>query len=186
MQVKQLSLRHIAEQDRLLVRMNNAEGEEYRLWLTRRMLAIVLPHLDRVLSQTTAGASELPQDEAGKKMLNDFRQEAVLQQADFATPFNAQPVALPLGQEPLLVTHTQFAAAAGGALDIMFEEILPGQATPRGFTVRLEYQLLVGMMRLLDKALDAADWAVDGHGKASQPTPADAAEALAQPPKYLN
>ncbi len=59
----------------------------------------------------------------------------------------------------------------------MFEEMLPGQVTPRGFTVHLAYSLLVGMKRLLDNALDNADWALDGSGKAPQPSGADAAEA---------
>ncbi len=185
MHVHQLSIRHIAEQDRLLVRLNTADGEEYRLWLTRRMLAILQPHLKKLLSNSGQGAADLPQDEAGKQMLSEFRQEAVLQQSDFATPFNPQPAALPLGPEPLLVTHAQFAAAAGGALDIMFEEILPGQVTPRGLTVHLEYPLLVGMMRLLDNALEPADWALPEAGRPA-PSGSPAAEPDPQRPKYVN
>ena len=185
MQVRQLSVRHIPEQDRLLVRMNNAEGEEYRLWLTRRMLAVLWPHLNEVVAQANLGAADLSQDEAGKKLLTDFRKEAVLQRADFATPYNAEPKALPLGDAPLLATHTHFVRAAGGALEIMFEEILPGPATPRGFTVRLELQLQVGLLRLIENALESADWNLEALNtdKAQKAAAADAEQSR---PKYLN
>ncbi len=184
MQVRQLSVRHITEQDRLLVRLNNAEGEEYRLWLTRRMLAVVWPHMNEVVAQANLGVSDLPQDDTSKKLLTDFHKQAVLQQSDFATPFNPQPAALPLGEEPLLVTHTHFANATGGHMEVMFEEILPGPATPRGFAIRLDLQMLVGLLRLIENAVEAADWNLEAVNlaKAEAVDPADSQ----QRPKYLN
>jgi hypothetical protein len=181
MQVRQLTIRHISEQDRLLVRLNNADGEEYRLWLTRRMLAIVWPHLEKVVAQANLEAGDVSQDEAGKKLLSEFRKEAALQQADFATPFNDQPSALPLGQQPLLATQVHFALQPDGALEILFEEVLPGAVASRGFAVRLELQLQVGMLRLIENAVEAAAWNL----RAGQVNSADAAEPE-QRPKYLN
>ena len=39
MQIHQMSASYVAEQDRVLLRINTVEGEEMRLWLTRRLMA---------------------------------------------------------------------------------------------------------------------------------------------------
>lgn len=87
---------HPAE-DRLLFRFNTSSGEEYRLWLTRRVTYLFL---ERSRQHAIHSLSEqLPEPAA--KTVDAFRQEALQSQSDFATPFQA-PAKLPLGPEPFL------------------------------------------------------------------------------------
>ena len=38
MQIHQMSVTYLPEQDRILMRINTTEGEEMRMWLTRRLM----------------------------------------------------------------------------------------------------------------------------------------------------
>ena len=49
MQVHQFQVSYVAEQDRLLVRMNSTAGDEQGLWLTRRLMLDLFPHLDKAI-----------------------------------------------------------------------------------------------------------------------------------------
>ena len=109
MNIHQLSVTYLAEQDRILMRVNTTASEEMRLWLTRRLMLGLWPLLSRLLTEhllklEAAGTSLGAADEELKKMLADFRKEEFLQHADFDTPYQDNKQALPLGEEPLLVT----------------------------------------------------------------------------------
>src|SRR5438132_14300109 len=102
MKIHQLSVNYIAEQDRVLVRINTAASEEVRLWLTRRLMLGLWPLLSRLLTQhllklEAAGTSLDAAGEDLKKMLADFRKEEFLQEADFETPYDDNQAVLPLG-----------------------------------------------------------------------------------------
>src|SRR3954465_7108369 len=141
MKIHQLSVTYQAEQDRIFVRINTAASEEVRLWLTRRLMLGLWPLLSKLLTQhllklESAGSSLETADDGLKKMLADFRKEEFLQQADFETPFEDQEVALPLGQEPVLVTDVDATPLASGRLRLSFNERLPGvQGDPRSFNM---------------------------------------------------
>ena len=49
MDVHQLSIAFVAEQDRLLARVNTREGQELQFWLTRRIALGLAPLMDRLL-----------------------------------------------------------------------------------------------------------------------------------------
>ena len=51
MQVHQFQVSYVAEQDRLLVRMNSTAGDEQGLWLTRRLMLDLFPHLDKAVHE---------------------------------------------------------------------------------------------------------------------------------------
>src|SRR4051812_10274380 len=109
MRIRQLSVTYLAEQDRILVRLNTAASEEMRLWLTRRLMLGLWPLLTRLLTAhllklEAAGTSLETADEDLRKMLADFRKEQFLQEADFDTPYQENQAVLPLGEDPLLVT----------------------------------------------------------------------------------
>src|SRR3569832_1782184 len=108
MKIHQLSVNYLAEQDRILVRLNTAASEEIRFWLTRRLLVNLWPVLTRVatghlLRLESAGRSLDTADEDLKLMLADFRKEEFLKEADFDTPYKDEQVTFPLGKKPHLV-----------------------------------------------------------------------------------
>ncbi len=188
MNIHQLSVAYQVEHDRILVQINTLAGEELRLWLTRRMIANLLPHLTReVANVEVRNGQAAVADEAAKKMLVDFKKQASITQADFKTPFKAVASTFPVGSEPLLVTHVNLSPAGNANLRIGFEEKITPGATKRGFEVTMASDLLHGFMHLLESAVKLSEWGILppqslNDGKES---PADG-PAASEPVRYLN
>lgn len=189
MQIHQMSVTYQPEQDRILMRVNTTAGEEMRLWLTRRLMVGLWPLLSKLLTNhllkmESAGAALAGANPELKQMLADFRKEEFLQGADFDTPFKQTPPALPLGEEPLLVTDVEATPLANGPLRVTFNERPPGGAAkPRSFQMEMAPKLMQGLMHLLDQSLGQSGW--------REPfVPAPALEAVADDgeakPRYLN
>jgi hypothetical protein len=164
MHIHQMSVTYLPEQDRVLMRVNTTEGEEMRLWLTRRLMVGLWPLLTKMLTAHLlklegAGASLETADETLRRMLAEFRKEEFLQHADFDTPFQEGQTRLPLGEEPLLVTDVDATPMASGPLRLSFNERPPGgDAKPRSFQMEMEPRLMQGLMHLLEQALGQSQW----------------------------
>ena len=163
MHIHQMSVTYLPEQDRILMRVNTTEGEEMRMWLTRRLMVGLWPLLTRLLTEhllklEAAGTSLSAADESLKKMLTDFRKEEFLSKADFDTPYQEGPAALPLGEEPLLVTDVDATPQTGGPLKLSFNEKPPGGEKPRSFNLEMKPKLMQGLMHLLEQALIQSQW----------------------------
>jgi hypothetical protein len=194
MRIHQVSVSYVAEQDRILARVNTASSEEMRLWLTRRLMMGLWPMLSRLLTShllklEAAGTSLDHADEDLKRMLADFRKEQFLKEADFETPYKDQQAVLPLGDEPLLVTDVDAAPLGSGRLRLSFNERLP-DAAPRSFQLELEPKLMQALMHLLEQALARSQWRdyfVGAADALEEEHPAGDGEAPpARKPRYLN
>ena len=188
MNIHQLQVSYQMEHDRLLVRLNTHSGEELRLWLTRRMVMNLFPHMVEVSLTLDAGSAQgASHDGADDKALHQFRKQESLQQADFQTPFSTQGGVLPMGNEPLLATTVHVTPRENSALHLAFEENLLGASSKRCFEVVLASQLLHGFMHLLESALKHANWGITlvDNNAPGENAPVDAL-ATAVPPKYLN
>lgn len=190
MDIRQVSLTYHQEQDRVLVRINTAQAEELRLWFTRRLVIGLWPALNRAVTQASelAAAAEgrpAPHDAAARRALSTFERDTALSKANFAAPYEAaQETALPLGTEPLLVSEVRMSPQASGALQISFQEKLPGVTPPRGFQVELKGALIHGFTHLLEQAIAAAQWRAPMPGGQAEPDTGPG--ALAPAPRYLN
>ena len=164
MQIHQMSVTYLPEQDRILMRVNTTEGEEMRMWLTRRLMVGLWPLLSKLLTEhllklESAGASLAGANPELKKMLAEFRKEEFLQHADFDTPYQEGQQRQPLGEEPLLVTDVDATPLASGPLRLNFNERPPnGDAKPRNFQMEMQPKLMQGLMHLLDQALLQSMW----------------------------
>lgn len=193
MNIHQLSVTYLAEQDRILVRVNTTASEEMRLWLTRRLMLGLWPLLSRLLTEhllklEAAGTSLSTADEELKKMLADFRKEEFLQHADFDTPYQDKQT-LPLGEEPLLVTDVDAAPLPNGQLRLSFNERPPQTAQgepPRSFQMEMEPRLMQGLMHLLEQALAQSHWREAFAAPVAVDDAADAAVGEPPRPRYLN
>jgi hypothetical protein len=188
MQIHQMSVTYLPEQDRILMRINTTEGEEMRMWLTRRLMVGLWPLLTKLLTEhllklESAGASLAGANPELKKMLADFRKEEFLQHADFDTPYEEGQASLPLGEEPLLVTDVDAAPLAEGPLRLNFNERpASGDAKPRSFQMEMAPKLMQGLMHLLDQALLTSNWREPFVQTAGEPV----ADEDAARPRYLN
>jgi hypothetical protein len=192
MKIHQLSVNYLAEQDRILMRVNTRDAEEMRLWLTRRLLLGLWPLLSKLLTKhllklEAAGTSLEAADEDLKKMLADFRKEEFLRNADFDTPYQENRPDLPLGDKPLLVTDVDAAPLPNGRLRLGFNERKPNSDKPRSFQMEMEPKLMQGLMHLLEQALARSQWrepfgapvaVEDGASLDDEPAP--------RKPRYLN
>jgi hypothetical protein len=163
MKIHQLSVTYLAEQDRILMRVNTAAAEEMRLWLTRRLMLGLWPLLSKLLTKhllklEAAGSSLDTADDDLKKMLADFRKEEFLRHADFETPYQENNAQLPLGEEPLLVTDVDASPLPNGQLRLNFNERPPAEGKPRSFRMEMEPKLMQGLMHLLEQALARSQW----------------------------
>ena len=192
MKIHQLSVTYLAEQDRILVRVNTAASEEMRLWLTRRLMLGLWPLLSKLLTKhllklEAAGTSLDTADEDLKKMLADFRKEEFLQHADFDTPYQENQAQLPLGEEPLLVTDVDASPLPNGRLRLSFNERPPNAEEPRAFQMEMEPKLMHGLMHLLEQSLARSQWReAFGTPVAVEDSAAVDDDAAARKPRYLN
>ena len=185
MMIHQLQASFSVEHDRILVRMNTQSAEELRLWLTRRIVKKLLPHLVQATTRLVNAQAQLAShDGADANALAQFRKQETLQQADFKTPFDAQAATLPIGSEPLLATVVHITSGDNGVLRIGFVEKIPHVAESRSFEVTLELALLHGFLHLIETALHHADWDITPGGV--EPLRQTDAFAAIEPPRYMN
>ena len=180
MKLDQLAARYHPDQDRILLRMNTSEGDELRLWLTRRLCVNLWPKFKAIVADRVAmeqGARDPARsaaataDEATRQMLADFHRQESLRNADFKTPFRDTPRQLPLGAEPL----------SDGKLQIAFKEKLQG-ADPRSFRISLQGDNLQGLLHLIDKAIETSGW----FSATLSPSPEKPGGGADTRPRYLN
>jgi hypothetical protein len=188
MQIHQMSVTYLPEQDRILMRINTTEGEEMRMWLTRRLMVGLWPLLSKLLTEhllklESAGASLAGANPELKKMLAEFRKEEFLQHADFDTPY--QEGEQPQAEEPLLVTDVDATPMASGPLRLNFNERPPnGASKPRSYQMEMQPKLMQGLMHLLDQALLQSQWREPFVPiTAAEPAPEDGEGSR---PRYLN
>ena len=190
MNIRQLSVTYLAEQDRILVRINTSADQEMTLWLTRRLMVGLWPLLSNLLTQhllklESAGRTLDSADPGLRKMLADFRKEEFLKEADFDTPYRERPAATPADQ-PLLVTDVDASPLPDGRLRLSFNEHLKEtEGDGRSFQLEMQPKLMQGMMHLLEQALARAQWG-DPLGPAVADDGAPFDEPLLQRPRYLN
>ena len=170
MHIHQLSATYIAEQDRILLRINTHEQAEIRLWLTQRLMRGLYPQLQRydaraALASAQAQSPEKTQAHSpeAQQMLAEIKREAVLHGSDFSTPFVEPPPA----QEPptaLLVTRVNLqisdTAASKSDVRLHFEEVLPeNDEAGRGYDFNFTATVFHGLVELLRLTLQKTEWA---------------------------
>ncbi len=167
MNIHQLSVHHDERQDRLLLRLNTQDLQEFRFWLTRRMTLRLMPAIQQSAVRLEAAQPGVAATDApAQHLLSELKRDAFLKKADFATPFENHATQWPLGAEPLLITDAHLTIKPSGALEISFEDKSdPAQA--RACQLHLQVSLVHGMLHLIQQAIEKAEWgALRSSGKA--------------------
>lgn len=170
-----MQVRYQPGPDRVLWQVRTSAGEMFAVWLTRRMLKLLWPPMQKIvtqgsLAQVAPGATVLPEAQA---MMAQAARERPLPTARFNEPFDPKPVAQPLGPEPLLPEAIDLGPGPQGkGLQLQLRE-----SGGRSMTLRLNDDLATALLRLLEQSLKAAEW--DLFAPATAP-------AEAGPPVVLN
>ena len=158
MHIHQLNVSHNERHDRLLVRLNTQDGQEFRFWLTRRMTLRLLPVLGQTLGQLESSPVQmLAPDPASRSILTELKRDEFLHQADFKTPYVEQDRELPLGEEPMLVSDVQLQLQGTGVLITLQDKGAKATGTS-SCQLHLQAALVHGLMHLIEQAMNTAEW----------------------------
>lgn len=188
MHVHQMAISYLAEQDRILVRVNTSEHRELQFWCTRRLILGLSPLLERLVTEAAArrgGPATMHlagADPATKKAMADFSRNETIRDADFSTPYRVAESSEPLFANPLLITEVNIAPLANGALRLQCAEKLSEGPPPRSFELVLSSTLTHAFMHLMERAVVASQW----RGAGVAPANADDVAAAKPASGYLN
>jgi hypothetical protein len=139
----QINVSYAAKEDRLLLRVSTKGRDEYRVWLTRRYTILLLDVLRKQMERH-GGAPALASSGETRHM---FRQGAM------SRGYESDSGNFPLGEQGILATRINAAAAAEGGLSL---RILP--EGDQGVTLNLDKTLLYLFYNLLTQGIDQAQW----------------------------
>lgn len=141
MQIHQIQVASDSIQDRLLLRIATQANEEFRIFITRRFLRELWPHLAAML------AGHLHQQPAIAPSA-----DAPLP-ADFSQPFATDNPLYPLGATPLLASEATLDASGEGNARLTLRE-----ARERHLMLNLNGELLQALCAMLRAASEQAGW----------------------------
>lgn len=185
MRVRQLSVRYLPQQDRILIRINTTQDQELQFWLTRRLTLGLMPLFDRIAAApgtapASGGASAPAADPIAGKAIADFVRDASLRGTDFSTPYQTSPTSKPLFDGPLLITEINLTPLANRQLRLGCSERLDGASAQRRFDLTLTEPLTHALTHLLAGAVRQSQWIAQPGADAPGGPPSAAL------PQYLN
>lgn len=136
MQIRQLQVANDQIEDRLILRVATAADEEFRVWVTRRLLHNVWPHLAGLLR------FELPKAQAASGEAPSFEK-----------PFRDDKATYPLGSKPLLASEVSFDPLPDDLLRLTFRE-----GRERTFQLNLTPDMLQALCSMLRACSEKAHW----------------------------
>jgi hypothetical protein len=144
-------------EDRLLLRINAGEKElmdEYLFWLTRRLVKMLFPLLDKLLEADMDLLTQV--SGANRKAVIEFQKEEALLKTDFKTPYVANPKNTPFGKLPLLISKVQAAKTPDGKQLLSFITV-----TDKRISLFINSQLIHSIKKLLSDGIKKAGWDIE-------------------------
>ena len=170
MKLHQIKIDYSAEEDRLLMQLATSEGQEVRMWMTRRFVKLLWPLLVKLAEDASPRIRTQANPEARKALLGIEHEQAV-QRADFSKPYDASERAMPLGAEPLLLARIQTGHDPSGQPVVAMHP-----AEGQGVTLTFDSVLLHSVCRLLQAAVKKSDWDMELKLPGTEPQEQAAAE----------
>ena len=141
---------YVADEDRLMLRINTSNQEEFRLWLTRRLC------LDLIIKIENLSLQDLNQKhtKVESKTIDSFNQERLEQQINFNTPYNPKST-LPFGAMPILIKDISIKTNASQDNTTLIDLIL---ANNKVLTTNMPRKSLNSIRILLKNCCTQANW----------------------------
>jgi len=153
--LQQLKVDYSAEQDRLLTLVATDDGQEVRMWLTRRYVKLLWPLLVKLAEDASPRIRTQASAEARKALLGIEHEEAV-NRADFSKAYEKKSRSTPLGEDPLLLGRIQTGHDRKGRPVLALHP-----AEGQGITLTLDSVLLHSLCRLLQAAVKKSGWDIE-------------------------
>ena len=158
MSIKQFNGEWVAAEDRVHFRFNTSEGEEYRFWLTRRIVQALIAGTQHTAVKTL----EKTHPPQVAQAMQSFQQQAMAQQANFEGGYEGA-AEKPLGETPLLVVGLAI-HQNGERIEIEFQ-----LSTGQNLHIQMTSHVVQVMVTLLNKLQETAKWGVGWHEPLDEP-----------------
>ncbi|MFT5211095.1 MAG: hypothetical protein ACI9CE_002826 [Flavobacterium sp.] len=100
--ISQMQMRYVAEEDRILFRVNSTDKQEFRFWVTRRYALLLLNVLSKHRENDIDISTQV--DSEAKKAVRSFKNDQAIKEADFKKEFSEDAEEFPLGENiPLAI-----------------------------------------------------------------------------------
>jgi len=172
MKITQLNLQFIPLQDRMLLRMNTADGERMQFWITRRYLAALWTMLMKVVAADgDVARQDIP---ASRRSVLAFKQQKTLAQVDTTKKFDDTPAhSHPLGEQPLLLSRVAIRNRDDRAPSLWLAD-----RQDKGLELTLTESLPHLLLHLVTETHRQSDWQLPdilGYARETRADPATAA-----------
>lgn len=146
----QLRVQYVAEHDRLMLRIATVQRQEFRIWLTRRLVKRLWPHLVGALAQQIPPTAA---SEPAKEAVMAFQHEQAAQAADFKSDYQEEGLTPALGPEPMLPVKLNCQPRQEGGATLVFDD-----ESGRRVPLNLGAALLHNVIRLIADVAGRAEW----------------------------
>ena len=151
--ISQLQMLYVPEEDRILFRINTAERQQFRFWLTRRYSALLLQVLKRHLEgDPDISMQETPE---AREAVESFKREKAMASANFKEQFDEDANELPLGESIPIAFKLTYKLEEGN-LNI---GIQPKQG--QGINLAIDRDINMSLTNLLMGAAKKGEWAFE-------------------------
>lgn len=145
MNLHQLNMSFDAREDRLLLKVSTDTHEEFRFWLTRRLVRLAWPQIVKLMEATVPVAKA--------KAPLEFRHAEAVEKTDFKTPYATEPVTAAMAGEPLLVSTLSLTPLASGGIELVLSALDRGSVN-----LKLPSNFLHALVKLLQDTAGYANW----------------------------
>ncbi len=149
--LEQINLSYNTNEDRLLLKVRNSSGEEYRLWMTRRFTGLLWQVVGRIIRETDW---EIDLDGiTNPEEVLAFEHQRAVHDGDFKTPYDDKSAAsYPLGEDGVLGFRISYENGENGVMLNLTPE--DGQ----GIRLGLDRRMLHNLCKLVADAVRGAGW----------------------------
>lgn len=147
-----MNMEYQPAEDRLVLKINTVDKQEYRLWMTRRFTKQFWDSIIKIVEQ--APDVKKHADPEVKKAVMAFQQENKVKSDQFEKPYEAEATQFPLGEDPVLLTGFAYSPKApNGAPRMAFQ-------TVRGLEVALPVNdhIIFSVAKLLARVGQHTGW----------------------------
>ena len=152
--ISQLQMVYVAEEDRILFRVNSTDKKEYRFWVTRRYAMLLAKVLGDHKQSDPDISSQVTQQ--AKAAVQSFKKEKARDDATFGEKFKGEGNEYPLGQDVQLAFKLSYNRKDNGTLHLTVQP-KDGQ----GISIVINQDINTTLTQLLITAGRQGDWKLE-------------------------
>lgn len=148
--ISQMQMSYNPEEDRILFRVNSAQGKQFRLWLTRRCVLLLMDMLKKHMDADPDVSIQATPE--AKQAIQSFKREKAMQGANFEEKFKEEAAEIPQGDFVPLAYRLNYRLEG----DVLHLGIEPKSG--QGINLTMNRDINASLTQLISAAVQKADW----------------------------